>query len=112
MNLQVLVASDHSIIREGLVRLLAAESAFAAEGRGLADRPLAGARPDVVLCVLGADLEVGPLLNDLSSSYPDARILCLLLTDDDATALSALRSGVLGLVDQTVGAAELVESIR
>lgn len=112
MNLRVLVASDHSIVREGLVRLLNAEPAFTVEGCGLGERPKAGARADVVICVAGVNPEIGAVLSELSVTYTNAKILCLLLAQDDATALNALRSGALGVVDQTVGAAELIESIR
>lgn len=112
MNLRVLVASDHSLVREGLVRLLKAESAFSTEGRGLGERPKAGARADVVICVAGVNPEIGSVLSDLSEAYADAKLLCLLLAQDDATALSALRSGALGVVDQTVSAAELIEAIK
>ena len=113
MSLKILVASDHSLVREGLVRLLNAEADLAAEGRCLNDESLkTNGAADVVLSVVGSRPDVGVVIGDLMSRYPDARTLCLLLVDDDAVALSALRSGVIGVVVQTVGATELIDSIK
>lgn len=110
--MQVVVASNHAIVREGLVRLLQGEPSFTAEGRSFEEHPRAGDATDVVLCVGGPRPDVATVVNSLHVEYPDSKLLVLLLADDDSSALSALRCGVQGVLDQAVGASELVDCIK
>jgi DNA-binding NarL/FixJ family response regulator len=111
MSVQVLVASNHSIIREGLVGILRSESSFDAEGRGLDDLPSPSDQSNVVL-VDGSRPDVGSTILKLRSRYPNGKLLCLLLDEDDSTALTALRAGALGVIDRTVDSTQLIDCIK
>jgi two-component system NarL family response regulator len=69
-------------------------------------------QPDVVLCVVATQNELTRSLAKLQVAYPDTRTIIFLLTDDEPTALSALRSGVQGVVHHAVTAAELEDCIQ
>jgi two-component system NarL family response regulator len=109
--LRVLVASDHSVIREGIVHLLKGTKGLELISESL--RPNgAGETADVILCVVEPRPDLPLLLRHLREAYADAKLLCLFLSQDEAIAIEALRAGALGVIDETFRTQNLVEAIQ
>lgn len=115
--IRVLLADDHTIVREGLRALLAKEADFqvvaeAADGRE-ALRLARETRPDVA----AMDLSM-PLLNGLEAARQMAaweqgpRTILLTMHAEDSYVLEALRAGVRGYVLKKQAGADLVRAIR
>jgi DNA-binding NarL/FixJ family response regulator len=112
--MRVLVVSNYSIFRDGLVRDLGSERSFDARGAAF-DCDEADFEPDVVLCVVSSSHELLEYVPDVVDKYSPHGVLCLMLFDDDEAAAAALRhtlSGIQGIMDYTIGMNELVEGLR
>jgi two-component system, NarL family, response regulator NreC len=116
-RIRVLVADDHTIVRQGLVGLLRASEDIevvgeAATGAEAVDRA-AALLPDVVVL----DISM-PHLNGLEAarrlrkSTPGARVLVLTMHGDDEYVLRMVRAGVSGYIVKDGAATELVAAIR
>jgi DNA-binding NarL/FixJ family response regulator len=115
--LTLLLADDHTIVRQGLRALLEGEKDFRLAGEaedGLqAVRLAEKAEPDVVVMDL-----MMPGLNGLEASRqilrrrPRTRIVVLSMHSDVAYAAEAVRAGVGGYVLKEACAEELVQAIR
>ena len=117
MTVNVLLADDHPIVRQGLRNLLASEQDFRVIGEasdGLKAIELVNAlRPDVLV----VDLMM-PLLNGLEvirrakHDLPGLRVIVLSMQNADAYVVDALKSGASGYVLKDTGPAELIQAIR
>jgi DNA-binding NarL/FixJ family response regulator len=116
-RLRILLADDHTIVRQGLVSILKAVEDFevvaeAADGNEAVDKALQ-TRPDVV--VLDVTM---PRLNGLEAArrirkaLPDSRILVLTMHDDQEYVLKMVRAGASGYLVKDGAASELVTAIR
>ena len=116
MPIQVLLADDHHIVREGLKSLLEKEGfrvvGEAADGRE-AVRLAGTSHPDVAVL----DLSM-PSMNGLDAareiirSEPKTKAILLTVHTEDAYVLEALRAGVTGYVLKSQAPADLVQAIR
>lgn len=107
MTIRVMVVDDHTLFRRGLVALLAADGRFEvvaeAGDAGAAQRLAPAARPDVILLdnhlpgVRGVDALPG-----LRDAAPQARVLMLTVSEDEADLAAALRGGARGYLLKTV----------
>jgi len=113
---KILVVDDHSIVRAGLQRLLAAEPATelweAASGRealGIFRKQ----RPTLVVLDLNLpDISGLELIARLKIADPGARILVLSMHDDRMHVTRALQAGAAGYVTKNVRPGELVDAVR
>ncbi len=116
-KIRVLVADDHTMIRQGLISILRADDEFevvgeAAEGNEAVEKAVQS-RPDVVVL----DLTM-PRLNGLEAArrirkaLPRTRILVLTMHDDEEYVLRTVRAGASGYVVKDGATAELVAAIR
>ena len=116
MPIQLLLADDHHVVRQGL-RTMLEHHGFrvvgeAADGRE-AVRIAAATHPDVVLL----DLTM-PALNGLDAareilrSAERPRAILLTMHDEDPYVLEALQAGITGYVLKTQAASDLVQAIR
>lgn len=115
--IRVLVADDHSVVREGLRHVLAGvpeltvvgEAGTGPEAMALA----ASARPDVVLLDLtmpgAGGLEV---LRHLRTTLPAIRVLILSVHDDPEYVLESVRAGAHGYLRKDSSPAEIRQAIR
>ncbi|MDC0722793.1 response regulator [Nannocystis bainbridge] len=112
---RVLVAEDHTLVREGLVRLLADEVDIVGavpDGRALVTAAQQ-CRPDVVL----VDVTM-PLLNGFDAArqlqrlHPMGRVIFVTVHADPDYVQAAFRAGARGYVVKTAASAELLLAIR
>lgn len=117
--LRVLVVDDHTVVREGLRRVLEEGSglrvvAEAASGAEALQRAIEE-KPDVVLLDLtmpgpgGGGLEVVRALRD---QVPAARVLILSVHDDREYVLESVRAGAHGYLRKDSSPAEIRQAIR
>ena len=116
-RLRILVADDHTIVRQGLVSILKAAEEFevvgeAADGSEAVEKALE-IKPDVV--VLDVSM---PRLNGLEAArrihkaLPESRILVLTMHDDEEYVLKMVRAGASGYLVKDGAATELVAALR
>ncbi len=116
MPLQIILADDHIIVRQGLKAILEREGfkvvGEASNGQQAVERTRA-LRPDVVVL----DLTM-PLLNGIGAAReivrenPKMKTVLLTMHVEDQYVLEALRAGIRGYVLKTRAADELVHAIR
>jgi DNA-binding NarL/FixJ family response regulator len=115
--IRILIADDHTLVRESLVGLLQAEGdvqvvAQAADGVETVEKAIA-TRPDIVV----ADLSM-PRLNGievvrrLKEALPNTRVLVLTMHQEDEYVLQAVRAGASGYLVKDSAAAELLAAVR
>lgn len=117
MKIRVLVADDHTIVRQGLVRLLVESGecevvAEAADGIEAVEKA-ESQRPDVVVL----DLTM-PRLGGLEAArriheaLPATRILVLTVHEEEEYVLPVVRAGASGYLVKDSAASELLAAVR
>ena len=114
--IRVLLVDDHTLFRRGLNALLAGDARFAVVGEagdaGEAQRQAAALQPDVILLdnhlpgVRGVDA-----LPALRDAAPQAKILMLTVSEDEADLAAALRGGAAGYLLKTIEGDALIAAI-
>ena len=115
--IRVLVADDHSVVREGLRHVLTGSAELSVVGEaGTGPEAIALAtseRPDVVLLDLtmpgAGGLEV---LRNIRANLPDVRVLILSVHDDQEYVLESVRAGAHGYLRKDSSPAEIRQAIR
>jgi DNA-binding NarL/FixJ family response regulator len=113
MTIRVVLADDHPIFRDGLVRSLEESGLFAVVGTGsTADAAVAlvaEKRPDLVLLDIsmpGSGIEAA---RRIAASPNPPRIAMVTVSEQDQDVTAALRAGAIGYVLKGISAAELAE---
>jgi DNA-binding NarL/FixJ family response regulator len=115
--IKVLLADDHSIVREGLRRIVEESGdmeviAEAADGRG-AIRQVEAAMPDVAVVDIsmpGIDgLEV---VSRLKSAHPELPVLILTMHEEAQYIVRAIEAGAMGYLTKQSAPEQLVTAIR
>src|SRR5271170_1133428 len=116
-RITVLLAEDHTIVREGFRKMLEFEDDFEVVGEAEEGRKAVAMaqklRPDVVLMDIAM-----PLLNGLEATrqvlkaLPSTRILILSAHSDDAYVDNAIESGAVGFLLKQTSAHEVCRAIR
>jgi DNA-binding NarL/FixJ family response regulator len=116
-TIRVLLVDDHDFFRTGLRSLLAEHPEIEVVGEapdgksGLELYPRR--KPDVVLMDLNMPGASGiETTRRLLSSWPDARVLVLTVSVDDAAVLDAVRAGAAGYIVKDAVIDEIVRGIR
>ena len=114
---RLLVVDDHTLFRRGLIALLSQYEDVQVIGEaadaGEAQRRALELQPDVVLLdnhlpgVRGVDALPG-----LREAAPQARVLMLTVSEDEADLAAALRGGAAGYVLKTIEGDDLVQAVR
>jgi DNA-binding NarL/FixJ family response regulator len=116
-QLRVVIADDHTLLREGTSRILETQPDIivvgeAADGASAVDTTVR-LQPDVALL----DVRM-PILNGIDATQkireqaPNVAILVLSAYDDDEYVSAVLRAGASGYLLKTVRANELIEAVR
>ncbi len=116
MNVRVVIADDHSMVREGLVALLSSVDGYEvvaqASTGSAALRETVTLRPDVLVLDIGLpDLNGIEVARRVTKAAPTVNILMLTMFDDDDSVLAAIRAGALGYVLKGAGADEIMRAI-
>jgi two-component system response regulator NreC len=117
MAIRVMIADDHSVLREGLRMLIEAQGDMTVVGEATSgDEVIAQAQsthPDVVLLDITMPGATGlELIPQLRTQVPESRILVLTMHDDPAYYERALNGGAHGYVLKRANSAELLSAIR
>jgi DNA-binding NarL/FixJ family response regulator len=117
MNLRILIADDHEVVRRGLAALLQSHEGWevcgeAKDGRQAVEmaRQL---NPDVVILDIGM-----PILNGLAATRqlaqqnPRQKMIVLTITDSDQVIREALDAGARGFVLKSDAARDLVSAVE
>lgn len=116
-NIRVLIADDHTLVRESLVGLLQADGdvqvvAQAADGMETLEKALA-TRPDVVVTDLTMPgLNGIEIVRRLCESLPNTKVLVLTMHQEDEYVLQAVRAGAAGYLVKDSASAELLAAVR
>jgi DNA-binding NarL/FixJ family response regulator len=116
-RITVLLAEDHTIVREGFRKMLELEGDFEVIGEAQDGRTAVALtkklRPNVVLMDIAM-----PLLNGLEATrqicrdLPAAKVLMLSAHSDDAYVTNAIESGAMGFLLKQTSAHEVCRAIR
>lgn len=114
---RIVVVEDHTLVRQSLVKTIAAEPGFEVVGEaGRGDQGLDLIRklsPDVVLLDIampgGTGLEVA---EQMRATAPEVRFLFLTMHDDDSSIAKAIGLGADGYVLKTASTDELLQALR
>ncbi len=116
MSHRILLADDHTIVRNGIKHILTQEG-FTVVGEASNGRDAVQMTRDLIPDLAILDFAM-PLLNGIDAARqirqvsPRTKILLLTMYEDEPYVLRALRAGVNGYILKTQAAADLVESIR
>lgn len=116
-RIRVLVADDHTIVRRGLVSLLALGEGIdvvgeAADGRTAVDRALE-LEPDVVLMDVSMPALSGlEAASRIKKKSPKIKVLILSAHDNEEYVLQVVRSGANGYLLKNTSAEDLYAAIR
>lgn len=116
MRLQILLADDHLIVRQGLKALLEREGldVVGEAPDGLeAVRLARDLHPDVAVLDIGMPLMNGlDAAREILQASPRTKAILLTMHTEDHYVLEALRAGVTGYVLKTKAAGDLVQAIQ
>ena len=115
--IQILVADDHPLFREGVVHSLASEADFNVVGQASSgEEALQMARdllPDVVLLDIGMPGWGGLVSAEkIATACPATRIVMLTVVEDEDNLLAAFKAGARAYVLKGVSAHELARVVR
>lgn len=115
--IRILIAEDHAIVREGIRRLLAAESDLDVVGEA-ADGAAAvelteSLRPDVVCMDISMPRMNGvEATQRIKSLMPNVAVVILTMHEDEAYAYELMKAGASGYVLKRASARDLVDAVR
>lgn len=117
MTTRVLIADDHAIVREGLRRILAADSTIVVAGEARDGHEVIAAVRAGGFEVLLLDLSMPgrsgvDLIKQVKAERPDVRILVLSMHDEAQYAERTIRAGASGYLTKDTAARQLVAAIN
>ena len=116
-KIRVLLADDHTLFRQGMKTLIAAESDLevageASNGKDAADKA-AQLKPDVVLMDIGMP---GPssfeVTRQIRRNHPETKVLFLTMYDDEDYLVEGMEVGASGYVLKDSPTTQLVSAVR
>lgn len=114
---KVLIADDHSVVRQGLKQILAAEPdmQLVGEAKDFGETLEAVRKLDWDVLILDYSMPGGNCLQVLKTiklAYPQRPVLILSMHPEDAVAISVLRAGAAGYISKESASEELTVAIR
>lgn len=115
--IQVVIADDHELIRDGFRKLLSKERDIelvgeAADGAELLYLLEKTSHDVIILDISLPDMNGIEVLKNLKQSYPDSRVLILSMHPEERYAQRVLKSGTAGYISKASVSDELIRAIR
>ncbi len=115
--IRILIADDHTLVRQGLHQLLEEMGGFVvvaeAEKGSRAVEEARSARPDVILMdLVMPDMDGIEAIRQIMRENPAARIIALTMYRQEQYMLDAIRAGARGYLLKTVDARDLFAAIE
>ncbi len=116
-KLNILLADDHTLVREGLKRLIEAEPDMkvigeAADGRDAVDKAVRLSPRIAVLDVSMGEMNGADAARQIRAACPDTHVLALTVHEDKSYLRELLEAGAAGYVLKRAAAEELIRAIR
>lgn len=117
MTISVVVADDHTIVRQGLVSLLADAGDFdvlaeASDGMDAVEK-IREMKPDVAVVDLTMPRLSGlEVVRRIREELPEVRLLVLTVHEDEEYILPIIRAGATGYLVKDTAADELIDAVR
>ena len=116
MNIRVVVAEDHPIVREAVVRAVDGDVAIDVVGEAATGREALGLierlEPDVVILDLHMpDLGGLAVLDKLRTTHADVRVIVLTASEEAGTLLDAVAAGAAGYLSKRSTGEELRQAV-
>ena len=116
MTLRIVVADDHSVVREGLRALLSAVEGYELVGTAAtgveAVKAAVTLRPDVlVMDIQMPDMTGIEATREIRRVAPTVAVLMLTMFDDDESVFAAMRAGALGYVLKGAAPESMIRAI-
>jgi DNA-binding NarL/FixJ family response regulator len=117
MNLRILLAEDHAVVRQGVRQLLldrgvASDVAEAQTGAEALTEAVKHAYDVVLLDISLPDLNGVEVLKRLKRKVPRVPVLMFSMYREDQYAVRALKAGASGYLSKTVNAAQMIGAIQ
>jgi DNA-binding NarL/FixJ family response regulator len=116
--IEVVLAEDHNIVRNGIISLLEKEpdihvAGAATNGREVLDLLESGTHADVILADMNMP-EMGgiELTASIKEKYPDCKVIILSALDHEKYVIKAFQAGASGYLLKSVSADELVFAVK
>lgn len=115
--LKLIIADDHAIVRQGLIRIVRGEYPDAAvREAGNGDELLcliAESKPDLIICDINMPGKTGvDALKSIKESWPGIPVLMLSMYPEDPFALKVFRSGAYGYLRKDTVHNELLPAMK
>jgi two-component system, NarL family, invasion response regulator UvrY len=115
--MNIIIADDHTVVRQGLKQILAAETDMrvVGEAKDFAETLEVVGKLDWDVLVLDYSMPGGNglrVLKEIKQAYPGRPVLILSMHPEDAIAISALRAGAAGYIGKECASEELTVAIR
>lgn len=115
--INILIADDHGVVRQGLKAILATEPTFLIVGEASNGQEalmlVEKHKPDIlILDLMMPDIGGLEVTRQLSENNSSTQVLILSMHNDEAYVLKALNNGARGYVLKDASAAVLVEAIK
>jgi NarL family two-component system response regulator LiaR len=117
MSVRILIADDHSVVRQGLRMFLALEPTFELVGEAMngveAIDKVVKLHPDVVLMDLLMPVMDGIEATErIKRDFPDTEVIALTSVLEDSSVIGAIRAGAIGYLLKDTEADELIRAIK
>ncbi len=104
---KLVVISEYPVVRESIAIFLEATGIFSVRTDAPLASPISSADEALALCVLDPKPDVEANVRSVKERYPNAKIACIVLGDDQQAIIAALQAGATGIIDDSLGTCSL-----